>query len=147
MSGREGLGARLEREWRFLSGLVRTLLRVRTIAGRSSDLMTDDLEAAVDRWRQRPALSFEGRTLTYGEMDALANRYAHWASNAGLRRGEAVALLMPNRIEYLPIWFGLSKVGVVTALINNQLAGEALAHCLNVAGAAHCLVDEETWPA
>ncbi len=54
---------------------------------------------------------------------------------------------MPNRIEYLPIWYGLSKVGVVTALINNQLTGEALAHCLNVSGAAHCLVDEETWPA
>ena len=80
-------------------------------------------------------------------MDALANRYAHWAGDVGIRRGEVVALLMPNRLEYLPIWYGLSKVGVVTALINNQLTGEALAHCLNVSGAAHCLVDEETAPA
>ena len=77
-------------------------------------------------------------------MDALANRYAHWAESAGLRRGEVVALLMPNRLEYLPIWYGLSKVGVVAALINNQLTGDALAHCLNVSGAAHCLVDEDT---
>jgi fatty-acyl-CoA synthase len=36
---------------------------------------------------------------------------------------------------------------VVTALINNQLTGPALAHCLTVSGANHCLVDEETWPA
>ncbi len=135
---------RLKREWRFLSGLLRTLGRVRTIATDSPNLITDDLEAAVDRWRARPAISFEGETLSYGELDALANRYAHWSEQAGLRRGETVALLMPNRLDYLPIWFGLSKVGVATALINNQLTGEALAHCLNVSGASHCLVDEET---
>ena len=139
--------ARLKREWRFLSGLARTLLRVSSIAPESPQLVTDDLEAAVDRWRERPALTFEGATLTYGAMDALANRYAHWAEQAGLHRGETVALLMPNRLDYLPIWYGLSKVGVATALINNQLTGEALAHCLNICGASHCLVDEETWPA
>jgi fatty-acyl-CoA synthase len=138
---------RLEREWRYLSGLVRTLGRVRSIAATSPNLITDDLEAAVDRWRDLPALSFDGRGLTFGEMDALANRYAHWAEHTGLRRGDVVALLMPNRLDYLPIWYGLTKVGVATALINNQLSGDALAHCLNVSGAGHCLVDEETWPA
>jgi fatty-acyl-CoA synthase len=139
--------ARLEREWIFLNGLLRTLGRVRSIAGGSPNLVTDDLEAAVDKWRDKVAISFEGRSLTYGELDALANRYAHWSENVGLRRGETVALLMPNRLEYLAIWYGLSKVGVATALINNQLTGDALAHCLNVSGAAHCLVDEETAPA
>ena len=138
------VGARLQREWRFISSLLRSLARVRSINAQSSNLATDDLEAAVDRWRDREALSFEGRSLSYGEMDALANRYAHWALSAGLHRGDVVALLMPNRLEYLPIWFGLSKVGVVTALINNQLAGEALAHCLNTSAASCCLVDEET---
>ncbi|HEY1751335.1 MAG TPA: long-chain-acyl-CoA synthetase [Caulobacteraceae bacterium] len=147
MGERRGLQARLERDWRFLGGLVRTLLRVRAVSAHSPDLMTDDLEAAVDRWRERPALSFDGKTLSFGDLDNLANRYAHWAEQSGLRRGDVVALLMPNRLEYLPIWFGLSKVGIVTALINNQLTGEALAHCVNVAGAAHCLVDEETGPA
>jgi fatty-acyl-CoA synthase len=139
--------ARLEREWIFLRGLVRTLMRVNSISSASPNLITDDIEAAVDRWRDREALSFEGRVLTYGVMDAVANRYAHWSENAGIRRGEVVALLMPNRLEYLPIWYGLSKVGVATALINNQLTGDALAHCLNVSGAAHCLVDGETAPA
>ena len=141
------IATRLEREWFFLRALVRTLLRVNSIAAASPNLACDDLERAVDRWRERPALSFEGAGLTYGQMDALANRYAHWADDAGLRRGEVVALIMPNRLEYLPIWYGLSKVGVATALINNQLTGDALAHCLAVSGATHCLVDEETWPA
>ena len=113
--------ARLKRDWRFWQGLNRTLKRVKSIARDSGDLLCDDLQAAVDRWRNERALTFEGRTLTYGEMDAMANRYAHWAKGLGLRRGQTVALFMPNRLEYFPVWYGLSKVGVVTALINNQL--------------------------
>jgi len=138
--------ARLKREWRFLRGLSRTLRRVKSISGDSANLVCDDLEAAAAKWRERPALTFEGRTLTYGELEATANRYAHWALSLNLRRGQVVALFMPNRLEYFPIWYGLSKVGVVTALINNQLAGPPLAHCLNVCGAQQVIVDVDTAP-
>ncbi|MFZ5718672.1 MAG: long-chain-acyl-CoA synthetase [Pseudomonadota bacterium] len=138
--------ARLKRDWRFLRGLNRTLKRVKSIARESENLICDDLQAAVDRWRDRPAMTFEGRSVTYGELDAMANRYAHWAKGLNLRRGQVVALFMPNRLEYFAIWYGLSKVGVVTALINNQLAGLPLAHCLNISGAAHAIVDPETSP-
>ena len=91
-------------------------------------------------------MTFEGKSVTYGELDAMANRYAHWAKGLNLRRGQTVALFMPNRMEYFPIWYGLSKVGVVTALINNQLAGQQLAHCLIISGANHVIVDAETSP-
>ena len=46
----------------------------------------------------------------------------------------------------MAIWYGLSKVGVATALINNQLTGAALAHCLSISQALHCIVDPETSP-
>ncbi|MDO8297728.1 MAG: long-chain-acyl-CoA synthetase [Caulobacter sp.] len=138
------LKARIAREVRFIKGLGRTLKWVKPIAPESRELICDDLEAAVDRHRDRPAITFEGQTLTYGEMDALANRYAHWAKEQGITRGQTVALFMPNRAEYLPIWYGLTKVGVATALINNNLTGAPLAHCLNISGALHCLVDAET---
>ncbi|UTP38899.1 long-chain-acyl-CoA synthetase [Phenylobacterium sp. LH3H17] len=140
------LKARLERDWRFMRGLNRTLKRVKTIAPSSPSLICDDLQAAVETWRDNPALTFEGKTLTYGEMDAVANRFAHWAKGMNIRRGQVVALFLPNRLEYFPIWYGLSKIGVVTALINNQLAGLPLAHCLNISGAAHVIVDGETSP-
>ncbi|MES2895397.1 MAG: long-chain-acyl-CoA synthetase [Pseudomonadota bacterium] len=140
------LKARLERDWRFMRGLNRTLKRVKTIAPSSPSLICDDLQAAVETWRDNPALTFEGKTLTYGEMDAVANRFAHWAKGMNIRRGQVVALFLPNRLEYFPIWYGLSKIGVVTALINNQLAGMPLAHCLNISGAAHVIVDGETSP-
>jgi len=136
--------ARLRRDWRYFRGLVRTLLGVRSISGGSVNLVCDDLEAAVDRWASRPAISCGGADLSYREMDALANRVAHWALAQGFARGDAVALLLPNRLEYLPIWYGLAKVGVVAALINNQLAGEALAHCLRISRASTCIVDDST---
>ena len=141
-----GLTERLKREWRFLRGLMRTLKRVRSIAPDSPNLICDDLEAAVDTWRDRRAITFEGRTITYGEMDAIANRYAHWAKEHGVRKGATVALFLPNRIDYLAIWYGLSKVGVATALINNNLAGAQLAHCMTISGAAHAIVDAVTAP-
>jgi fatty-acyl-CoA synthase len=147
MKRHQALAALLRREWRYLTGLTRTLLRVRTISPTSPRLVCDDLEAAVDRWRSRPAIRFEGASLTYGEMDALANRFAHWALAQGLKPGDVVAVILPNRLDYLPLWYGLSKIGVVAALVNNQLTGEALAHCLRVSGAAHCVVDGSTAPA
>jgi fatty-acyl-CoA synthase len=140
------LKAKLQREWRFLRGLNRTLNRVKSIAPDSEVLACDDLQAAVERWRDRPAITFEGRTVTYAEMDGIANRFAHWGKGVNLRRGQTVALFMPNRLEYFCIWYGLSKIGVVTALINNQLSGLALAHCLNISGANHIIVDPETSP-
>jgi fatty-acyl-CoA synthase len=140
------LKANLQREWRFLRGLNRTLKHVKSIAPDSPNLICDDIQAAVDRWRNRTAMTFEGRTVSYAELDAIANRFAHWGKGINLRRGQTVALFMPNRLEYFAIWYGLSKIGVVTALINNQLSGLALVHCLNISGAAAVIVDAETSP-
>jgi len=138
---------RLTRDVRYLRNALRTLRRVKPIKADSPNLACDDLEKAVDQWPSSRAITFEGKTLTYSEFDALANRYAHWAKAQGLTRGQTVAIFLPNRMEYIPIWYGLTKVGVVGALINNNLAGAALAHCLNISTALHCIVDSETAPA
>lgn len=140
------LKAKLQRDWRFLRGLNRTLSRVKSIAPGSRNLICDDIEQAVARWRNRNAMTFEGRTVTYGELDAMANRFAHWGKGLNLRRGQTVALFMPNRLDYFAIWYGLSKIGVATALINNNLAGLPLAHCLNISGATRVIVDADTSP-
>src|SRR3954469_14164977 len=140
------LKANLQREWRFLRGLNRTLARVKSIAPDSANLICDDIQDAVDEWRDRSAMTFEGRTVSYAELDAMANRFAHWGKGQNLRRGQTVALFMPNRLEYFAVWYGLSKIGVVTALINNQISGLALAHCLNISAAARVIVDAETAP-
>jgi fatty-acyl-CoA synthase len=46
------------------------------------------------------------------------------------------ALLMPNCAEYLAVWLGLTRLGVTVALANTHLAGDALAHCINIVARA-----------
>ncbi len=51
----------------------------------------------------------------------------------GLRKGDVVALFMDNKPEYIGIWFGLSKLGVITACINTNLRLNTLVHSIVVA--------------
>ncbi len=133
----------LKRDWTTISGLQRLLSYTKDIQPDSANLAVDDLERSVDRHRQNVAFRFEGRIITYAELEDRANRIAHWAIDQGLEPGDAVALFMENRPDYVAVWFGLSKVGVVTALINNNLAGDALAHCVAVAEAKALICGEE----
>jgi len=86
---------------------------------------------------------FEGRTVSYRDYNAAANRVAHWAIDRELGRGDVVALIMENRPEYLESWAGLAKAGATTALVGNQLRGHALAHALDAAGAGHVILGSE----
>ena len=54
---------------------------------------------------------------------------------------------MPNRAEYLAIWLGITRMGAVVALINTNLRGRALAHCLAIADPRHIIVAESLMPA
>ncbi|AQR61056.1 long-chain-acyl-CoA synthetase [Brevundimonas sp. LM2] len=140
-----GLAANIRRDLTFAAGLRRLLQRIKPIALDSDVLVCDDFEEAVDKFGDNVALEDEHRTLTYRELDSMANRFGHWARSRGLRRSDVVGLVMNNRAEYIAAWMGFSKVGVATALINTNLTGQALAHCLNIAGVSQVVADEETW--
>jgi fatty-acyl-CoA synthase len=137
----------LLREWRFVRGVTGALRAIKDVEADSANLVPDDWERSVDRHAARPAFSMDGRTLSYAEADAFANRVAHWATAQGLGPGSVVAMVLPNRLDYVPLWLGLLKAGVTAALINNNLQGAALAHCIGVGGAAHVIVDAESAPA
>jgi fatty-acyl-CoA synthase len=125
----------LAREFRFFQD-VRLLKKwTGDITPESDHLVADDMEQAADKFRGNLAFRFEGQSLTYGEFDATASRFANWALVQGLKAGDCVALFMENRPDYVAAWTGFAKIGVVTALINHNLEGDALAHCVNISGA------------
>lgn len=142
-----GLVNNLRRDARFVSGVVRLLKRIKPITLESPVLLCDDLEEAVDNFADNIALQDENRSLTYRELEALANRYANWARSRNLKRSDVIALVMHNRVEYIAAWYGFSKLGVTTALINNNLTGQALAHCLSISNAFNVITDEDCWQA
>ena len=50
---------------------------------------------------------------------------------------------MPNRPEYMAIWLGITRVGGVVALLNTNLTGPSLAHCINIVAPRHLIVARE----
>ena len=140
-----GLVANIRRDVRFARGLFRLLKRIKPIQLDSDVLLCDDIEEAVDKFADHVAFEDERRSVTFREFDAMANRFAHWAKSRGLRKGDVIALMMTNRVEYLAAWIGFSKVGVAAALINTNLAGPALGHCLSISGGFNVVADEDCW--
>lgn len=140
-----GLVANIRRDMRFAKGLGRLLKRIKPITMDSEVLVCDDWEEAVDKFPDNVAIEDDRRTLTYRDLDAMANRFGHWAQSRRLKRGDTVALVMQNRAEYIAAWMGFAKVGVGTALINTNLTGQALAHCLTISNASQVLTCEECW--
>ena len=65
------------------------------------------------------------------------------AARENLAKGETVCLLMPNRPEYMAAWIGITSAGGVAALINTNLVGTALAHCIDIVAPKHVVVAAE----
>ena len=86
------------------------------------------------------ALLDESGTLTYRELVDRADFYARWALAQNVPRGGVVCLLMPNCVDYVAIWLGISQVGCAVALINTNHVGNGLAHSIRVAGSCHIIV-------
>jgi len=108
------------------------------------------LPVLIDRTaRERgslPALIGREGSLNYEQLAARANQYARWGLSQGVKHGETVALFMPNGVEYVAMWLGLTRIGATVALINTQLSGDALAHCVDLAAPRMILVGAELAP-
>jgi fatty-acyl-CoA synthase len=119
-----GLWSAIRREWFYTTQLARMLGALKKITPDSDYLTPDLFEDSVDKHQQRTAFITEsGVEISYAQFDRYANRVAHWALAQGLKPGDTVALYMANRWEYVAIWYGLSKVGIMAALLNNQITG------------------------
>jgi len=132
---------RLRQEGRGLRATLRTGLALRKLTLDGSDSAADVVEHHAKQAPNAPAIRFEGRVMSYGELDAAASRVAHWARGQGIGQGDVVALFFENRPEYLVLWLGLAKIGAAAALLNTNLRAGPLAHTLRVADAKLHLVD------
>ena len=91
------------------------------------------VEDLANRFPSHDAIRFEGASLTWQELNAMANQYAHAFAAQGINHGDTVSVLMENRIEFMATLIALNKLGAVGALINTNLRGRPLTHCVTVA--------------
>ena len=108
-----------------------------------TDCFSARVEILAQKYPEHSAVIFEGRELNWKALNALANQYAHALKGLGIKRGDCAALVMENRIEFLATLIGLNKLGAIAALINTNLRGKALTHCMKITDARWCLFGEE----
>ncbi len=137
------LASAIRREYIYISTILRTLWLLRQVKPASTRTIVDIVEAQAKRRPGSTAIFHLDQAMSYAALDARANRYANWALAQGIGRGDAVALLMENRPDYICAWLGLFKAGAQVALINTNLAGAALAHSIAISGAKHIIAGAE----
>jgi fatty-acyl-CoA synthase len=122
---------------------LRALERTAKIDEQPERIFPAVIEELGARFGATPALISARENFSHADLAARANRYARWALAQGIAKGDVVALIMPNRAEYLAIWLGITRLGGVVALININLTGASLAHCVGVAKPKHVIVAQE----
>lgn len=131
------------RESVYVASLARTFWRLRGVKPDSRSTIVDIIEHWARHAPDTPAIISAEATLSYRELNSAADRVAHWARAHGVGRSDCVSLLMENRPEYVIAWLGLLKVGAIASLINSNLRGSALAHCIGVCETRHLIVEGE----
>src|SRR5579859_3628627 len=124
---------------------IRALAKTAPIADRGETL--PELIARLSlEFGAAPALLSAEASMTYRQLGSRCHQYARWGISQGIFRGDAVALLMPNCAEYLAVWLGLTRIGAVVALVNSQLAGDVLAHSINIVQPKFLIVGADLAP-
>ncbi|HTV14866.1 MAG TPA: long-chain-acyl-CoA synthetase [Acidobacteriaceae bacterium] len=122
---------------------LRALQLTASIPANPRRLLSTAIAEISERVGDSPALLSDEQSLSYMELISRSNQYARWSQRHGLRKGDVVALLMTNRPEYFALWLGLTSVGCVVALLNTNLVGDSLAHCIGVVDPKHLIVDAD----
>ncbi|MDP9089531.1 MAG: AMP-binding protein [Pseudomonadota bacterium] len=105
--------------------------------------LKEAIEEAFTDYRQQPAFTNMGATLSYAQLDELSRAFAAWLQHkAGLVAGDRVALMMPNILQYPVALFGVLRAGMVVVNTNPLYTARELEHQLKDSGAKAILILE-----
>lgn len=138
-----GFFSQLKGDLIFLRGVLRALRMTTHIAKNPTRIFPNVIEELAARHGDAPALLSPRETFSYRQLFARSNRFSRWALGEKIAKGDTVCLLMPNRPEFMAIWLGITRVGGVTALLNTNLIGQSLAHCIDIVSPKHIIVAAE----
>ncbi len=105
--------------------------------------LCDVLQQTCQRFGDLPAYSNMGSTLSYGRLERASRDFAAYLQKVlGLKKGDRVALMMPNLLQYPVALFGVLRAGLVVVNVNPQYTASELAHQLKDSGAVAIVVLE-----
>ncbi len=103
--------------------------------------MAEMLENAVSRFADQPAFINMGEVMTYRKLEERSRAFAAYLQNGlGLKKGDRIALMMPNLLQYPIALFGILRAGMVVVNVNPLYTPRELEHQLNDSGCAAIVI-------
>jgi long-chain acyl-CoA synthetase len=99
-------------------------------------------ESNTRKYRDRPAYTNMGRTISFGDLDRLSCDFGAWLQAKGLAKGARVAVMMPNCLQYPVCVFGILRAGGIVVNVNPLYTPRELEHQLKDCGAEAIVVLE-----
>lgn len=107
--------------------------------------ITDLLEMSFKKFADQPAFHNMGTTLTYRDIDRLSKKFASYLQNElQLRKGDRVAIMMPNILQYPVALFGVLRAGLVAVNVNPLYTARELEHQLKDAQVSTIILFENS---
>ncbi len=106
----------------------------------------DELRATFAEQSSRPAITYQDRTLTYGELDARAHRCAARMRRLGLEPGDRVAIVTADKLPFLAAHLGTLYASAVSLPLNPRSTADELRYFLQDSGARVVVAGQAEWP-
>ena len=101
------------------------------------------LDRSASVYPDKPAVIYNGETLTYAQFDERVTRLSSALRRAGVRKGDRVAFMLPNIPQMLEGHYGPLRLGAILVAINIRLSAREIAYILNHSGAKVLVFDSE----
>lgn len=103
------------------------------------------VEQSFEKYAKSESFYCMGTSYTYGELDILSKKFAAYLQNdLGLKKGDRVALMMPNILQYPIALYGILRAGLVAVNVNPLYTARELEHQLNDSGAETIVIFENS---
>ena len=104
--------------------------------------VVDIFEQSISEYGDNTAYINMGHKMSFSELDAQTKQFAAYLQNSGLKRGDAVAIMMPNLLQYPIAMFGILRAGMVVVNVNPLYTARELKHQLTDANAKAIVIVE-----
>ncbi|KAG8223652.1 hypothetical protein J437_LFUL001759 [Ladona fulva] len=125
--------------FRFVYRYIKVLIHGHKWKGKDASVVSL-FDETVKKDPSAPCFYFEDKKWTYQEVELLSKQVACVFAERGYKKGDVVAVLMGNCPQMVCVWLGLSRLGVISALVNPGLRNHPLAHSIAAAKGVRAIV-------
>ena len=113
-----------------------------------TEINPDIPDGAESTWKEYSLIQTEPmeqykREITWKQFDDTANRFANMLIARGIKKGEKVAILLMNCLEWLPVYFGILKAGAVAVPLNYRYTADEIKYCLDLSESSAIVFGKE----